>query len=299
MEPTSRPKPASQRCVQNGVRATVRMAVAMFATTFPAWDCPVQAAQPEGVREASLQAMREKAERAQVRRLADANSQPLPPMPEPLMRYNDLPREITDASLWGFADRGRPAALVKIEYYERPGGRTGWFNCLVSLSDGLIGAEFERGIEWKSSQPAVKLAAIKDSPPAANSRVARLVQMKALARRFSARVFGASYSNQTTQEQMRLLARPLCRYADAESDLHDGAVFGFATNGTNPDLLLLIELRGPSLEEATWQYGLVRMTTEGMKVHLEQQEVWVAKKVYGPPAPTPARFDTWIFFFAE
>jgi hypothetical protein len=278
-------------------RATLRLVVVAFAATFPTWDRLVQAAEPEDGREILLQTMREKADGTQVRRLGDAAGNPLPRMPEPLLRYSDDPRAIVGASLWGFADRGRPAALVKIEYYQRPGAETGWFYCFVSLSDSLIAAEFEGGLRWKSSQPAVQLATFPDSSPAAGSEVARRVQMRNLARLFSARVFGASYSNPTTQEQMRLLARPLCRYADAESGLHDGALFGFATNGTNPDLLLLVELRGPSIAEATWQYGLVRMTTEGVTVHLEEREVWAVKKVHGPPPPAPARFDTWIFFF--
>lgn len=43
-------------------------------------------------------------------------------------------------------------------------------------------------------------------------------------------------------QQMRLLPRPLCRYSDPESNIVDGAVFGFATNGVNPDLHVLIEI---------------------------------------------------------
>lgn len=256
-----------------------------------------RAAEPEDPREVMLETMRGKAEAIQVSRIGEDEAERLPLIPEPFLRYSDDPRAIVDASLWGIGGKGRPAALAKIEYYERPGGNVGWFYCLVSLSEGLLSSDFESNLQWKSTQPGLEPATFEESPAPAGSEVARLVQMKNLARRFTAWVFGASLNAPTTQEQMRLLARPLYRYADEESGLHDGAVFGFGTNGTNPDLLLLVELRGPSIAEAKWQYGFARMTTESLRVHLDEREVWTAKRVYASSPNTPALFDTWLFFF--
>jgi hypothetical protein len=46
-----------------------------------------------------------------------------------------------------------------------------------------------------------------------------------------------------SQEEMRVLGTPIHRYGDAESALQDGMIFGLTTNGTNPDMFILIELR--------------------------------------------------------
>jgi len=298
MKPVVRPNP---RAVAGGRKFSpivlwqviVLLIVALSASFGPG----IRAAEPGDPREVMLETMREKADAIQVRRIGENEAERLPLIPEPFFRYSDDPRAIVDASLWGIGGKGRPAAMAKIEYYERPGGKVGWFYCLVSLSDGLLNADFESNLQWQSTQPGLKAATFEESPAPAWGEVARLVQMKNLARRFTARVFGASLSAPTTQEQMRLLARPLYRYADEESGLYDGAIFGFGTNGTNPDLLLLVELRGPTIAEAKWQCGFARMTTESLRVHLDEREVWTAKRVYASSPNTPALFDTWLFFF--
>jgi hypothetical protein len=49
------------------------------------------------------------------------------------------------------------------------------------------------------------------------------------------------------KQEIRRLATPVYRYADVGAGLRNGVIFGLTTNGTNPDLLLLIELRGERL----------------------------------------------------
>ena len=61
--------------------------------------------------------------------------------------------------------------------------------------------------------------------------------MKEMARRFS-----ASFTHKGDMEEMRLLPRPLYRYADPASEIVDGAVFAFTSTGTNPNAFLIFEL---------------------------------------------------------
>ncbi|HJZ53993.1 MAG TPA: hypothetical protein VKE74_03505, partial [Gemmataceae bacterium] len=42
--------------------------------------------------------------------------------PDPLMKYTDIPRQIEMATLWVWQEDGRPAALGKVEAYERKEG---------------------------------------------------------------------------------------------------------------------------------------------------------------------------------
>ena len=99
------------------------------------------------------------------------------------------------------------------------------------------------------------------------------------------------------REEVRLLPRPLHRYSDPGSGLQDGAIFAFATNGTNPDCLIVIELDGKELSRAVWKYAPVRMTVAQLSVRLDQKEVWSVPYVYAPAPGTLAAFDAWLFFF--
>ena len=44
-------------------------------------------------------------------------------LPNPLMKYTDVPRQIELATLWVWQDDGRPVALGKVEAYERKEGQ--------------------------------------------------------------------------------------------------------------------------------------------------------------------------------
>lgn len=91
---------------------------------------------------------------------------------------------------------------------------------------------------------------------------------------------------------MRPLARPIYRYADPERGVRDGALFGFATAGTNPDTLLAIELRGQSASEQAWSYGLARMTLCHVTAKLDDKEVWQIPYFFPQGPGRPSKFDT-------
>jgi hypothetical protein len=110
--------------------------------------------------------------------------------------------------------------------------------------------------------------------------------MKDLARRFTVR--GSEGTNR--REELRLMPQPVHRYADAESGLEDGAIFGFGS-GTNPNCLLLIELRREH-QVPEWHYGFVGMSAESLRARLDEREVW-----YFPAAARIGGLDTWIWFF--
>ena len=77
---------------------------------------------------------------------------------------------------------------------------------------------------------------------------------------------------------MRLLATPLHRYAEEAAGLWDGMIFGLTTNGTNPDMLFVIELRGDKLSSAEWKYGIVKMTIAEVHVRLDKDEAWMSPR---------------------
>ena len=245
---------------------------------------PLTAEEP-GNKDTLRDAMRRLAETAQIE-LADGAQAEL--AAAPVFRYSDQPRRIVDATLWVWKVQGRPVALQKVEAVDRPDG-PGWTVCFGSLSTGLLEVEWPSGQRLECSQPGVAFDTLPDPPPIKAAAVKPL-HMRQVARRFAARIVNDPQQNNT--EQMRLLARPILEYADSESGLLAGAVFGFASNGTNPDAYLILEAEQGSGGDVAWRYGWVRMTSGGVTALLDDEPVWSCDWVR--PAPIP--YENWMFF---
>lgn len=241
-------------------------------------------------REEILQGSRLRAEATNIIQLVDGKRVETNVLPEPLFRYSDQPRDILDGTLWAYGTEGRPVALQKIEVY-RDEPRS--LYCMTSFSDTLIEVGWRDGQKWSSKQPGIHFRQLTDGPKPAATEVGRLFQMKQIARRFDAKLFNPS----TEQDaQMRPLARPIYRYADAGQGIEDGVIFGYATYGTNPDVLLSIELHRQGALGPTWKYGLARMTLYKVTVNLDDKEVWQVPFAPWQGPDRPSKFDTWLFF---
>jgi hypothetical protein len=205
----------------------------------------------------------------------------------PVFRYADQPRRFIDATMWVWTDGGRPVAFEKIEacLFDR----AMWQYCFTSVSEALIKVEWEARREYKTAQPGIEFRPLPGAPLPSARPTERKRQARGLIRDFSARITMDPAKN--SSEQMRLLPTPIYEYADLESKEPRGAVFGFATNGTNPDLLIVLEINSEA-EQPQWRFGAARMTTGGLKVHYADSPVWEAEFV----APRPKAFPTWTFF---
>jgi len=190
---------------------------------------------------------------------------------EPLHRWNDPTREFSDGTLWVWRSKGRPIAAMTIELYPEK-----WSLEFVSLSTGLVEASDDQ-LRWTPRTAGVSFREIPDAPAPAAGEAERLRQMRDLLKRFSAREFwdvtGQDYA-------LRLLSHPIDRYADAASGLVDGAIFIFA-NGTNPEVLLLIEARRHGEGATSWSYAAVPLTTAAPTLRLDRKDVWTSPNKYG------------------
>jgi hypothetical protein len=201
----------------------------------------------------------------------------------PVFRYDDQPRRFLDATIWAWTDNGRPVAFQKVEAMPQA-----WQLCFTSLSNDLLKVEWNDSRRYHTTEPGLAMRPLPDAPnvPARSSR--RALELRNLARAFSARIVEANDS-----QEMRLLSTPIFEYAEPKTDLLSGAVFGFATNGTNPDLLLVLEAREEPRQDTThWYYAAARMTTGGVTV--KHRETTVAE--FEPAQPRPTAFPTWTFF---
>lgn len=247
-------------------------------------------------RDQRLQKMRRRAEATKVSVVDDENStkrHAVKPVPQPVFRYDDQPRGIRDATLWCYGTKGRPVALQKVENYRREGPFK-WLYCLTSLTGDLVEVQWQDEANWSSTKPALEMKMLPGGPQPAESKTLRLLQMKRLMQRFAAEIHDPLAG---VRETMRGLPRPIYRYAAPATGLQDGAIFGFASNGTNPDLLVLIELHKGSNSSVRWKYGCARLSSGNLTVRLDGMDVWEAPFVRPSGYGRASRFDTWLFFW--
>jgi len=247
------------------------------------WQASAQAPTDEQSRAARLRQMKALAKTFTVAGVGAVGRPPLGPSAEPVFRYNEAARGFLDGTIWTFGDRGRPLAMLKAEIHEN-----GVVYGLVSLAPETISASGINGWRWSSTRIGLKLEPIPRAPtPAATGRE-RLLQMKALARRFSAIEDDGPTHGKFT---LRLLPTPIHHYTDAASDHLDGAIFGFAT-GTNPDLLLVIEsTQAPGISSPSWSYGFARIGGADLSGRLDGAITW-----HEGVALVPSRLATYANF---
>jgi hypothetical protein len=259
-------------------------------TAIPADDDPApDAAEVKKQREVRLVKMREQAETFRVARIVNGERHTERPRPEPVFRYADQPRGFLDATLWCWEAEGRPLALAKVEMATWPNKQPAarWSFCMTSLAESPIEMGFRGRSILRPEKPGVELRPLKGGPVPGDKPAERLRQMREIVARFKATIHVPSLE---TAEEMRVLATPIHRYGDADSVLQDGVLFGLTTNGTNPDMFILIELRGDKKSRREWHYGIAKMTADEVHVRLDDSEVWSSP--HAAPLETMFYFDT-------
>jgi WD40 repeat protein len=214
--------------------------------------------------------MYRRARAIQVYRADQGSRVPVEPLPDPLLHYRHAD-DLHAGTLWAFGKAGRPVALAALEYLPHRDQESGALLELVSLADGLVVAEDkDDGWKWSPRQAGVQLRPLPGAPYPAADEAGRLRQMQDLAGRFT-----ASERLRPDEKDLKLglLAGPLYRYADPGAGTLDGALFVFA-EGTNPEVILLVEARGTGTSRPTWHYALARTGAAELSASLDGRQVW-------------------------
>ncbi len=195
--------------------------------------------------------------------------------PAPLFRYEDQPRGYVDGTVWRLGEQGRPLALITAELHPRylnEGPRIVYD--FLSLTERSFTAKSSDVPGWKPRGSAVTMQWLPNAPDPAKSAVARLGQLKLLARRFSATQ--EVMELETSFVHLRLLPREVNRYAPTLNAESDGAIFLFV-NGRNPGIVLLIESDGQE-----WTYGVGRLSAPStLTMRLDDTVVWKEPRAIG------------------
>jgi hypothetical protein len=207
----------------------------------------------------------------------------------PVLRYTDSTRKLHESSLWIWSNGGRPSATLAVEFYPKHRRGPRWLFEIASLSTERIAARREADLNWTAKEPGLKLQGVEGAQPPAEKAVRRLAQMKELSRRFT----GHETATVGGRIELRPLSSPLFRYSDPDAHILDGAIFAFA-NGTNPEVLLVLEAHEPKAGERAWQFGLVQTTGAAVNFELDGKEVWQRDQA-DPPFSGDSYVNGWIF----
>jgi hypothetical protein len=129
--------------------------------------------------------------------------------------------------------------------------------------------EIQRVRTWESKKPGALQVLLKDAPAPAPTDKRRLVQMREIARQFTAhqRVDGKT-------ELLRMSSTPLFRQAHSNGSVIDGALFSYLRDtGTDPDLILFIEAVNGA-DGPQWVYSPVRFSWREVWLNHLDKEVW-------------------------
>ncbi|HEY2251446.1 MAG TPA: hypothetical protein VGH74_10315 [Planctomycetaceae bacterium] len=230
------------------------------------------------------------------RMLVQIGETPAAPRPElkeqPLIHYSDRVRQLPESTLWVWEQKGAPVLFCKIERVTSgDGGAALWQYCCVPATTEKADVTWGRNFRWRARESSFHWSPLADAPEPRDQPRVRLTQLKAIAREFSGRT---EQTQAQSRQEMRLLSNPLHQYAAPEKNVVDGAVFGLTSNGTNPDVLLLIEALGTPQEKSHWRYAVIGMTGDAAEVTHQGKKVWSK-----PFSDGPGDYRSWMWYVAE
>jgi hypothetical protein len=185
---------------------------------------------------------------------------------EPLFHWSNPARLGEDGAVFVWMLQGRPQVIGSVFTY-RSGDVIRRKHEYHSLASGPLTATYGGQRVWAPRQAGVYFESMTDAPPVPATARGRLSQLKALSRRFSAKI--EDYAGK--KEELRLLPQPLLRY-ESDDQTVDGALFSFS-QGTDPEVILILEARLDG-DAPTWQFAFARYHFVDLRVAYQGREVW-------------------------
>lgn len=199
--------------------------------------------------------------------LIGENETPFKLVSRPILNWTNPERNTKAGSVFLWTNDGLPAAAMCIY----PSSETTLDHEFQSLSTTSFQASLNSRLVWKPTEAGITYESVPEVRPPGKAGPIRLTQMRALAREFTARIVKPN----SAQIPLRLLPTPLYRYPESETPrtVVDGAVFAFV-QGTDPEVLLMIESALDEKGSAQWRFALARMSMVPLEVIRESQVVW-------------------------
>ena len=180
---------------------------------------------------------------------------------EPLIRWSNPTAGSVHGEVFLWTIDSRPVAIASIYRWHHPFKDSTVE--LVSVAPHGIEATGGRKTLWDAKNPGILFSDLSSAPPPADSASVRGVQLRSLARRFSAELIDTRGGDEVGRE-LRLLNQPLYRYASPSQNVVDGALFAFV-EGTDPEAWIVLE----AVETdggAKWRCALARMNRDALQI---------------------------------
>ncbi|QDV47478.1 hypothetical protein Enr13x_73870 [Stieleria neptunia] len=191
----------------------------------------------------------------------------------PLFRWdNPISGARGGVFLWTIDER--PVAMTKCHVNDR---KQHYVESSVFLSDSLL-LKYQDQTIWRPKESALKHVSVERDSSPVQSSVGRLVQMRQLAADFA--IEDTWGEGDGEPYQLRLIPRPLYRYASKEAGLLDGAVFAFV-QGTNPEAVVIVEAIRRN-NQVQWHCGISRLTGYALTVERNGNVVYKVPKLNHP-----------------
>ena len=190
---------------------------------------------------------------------------------QPVLTWTNAENYMGSVFVWTY--EGRPELIGCIGSRQAAAGECFVFHELHSLSPRVLQpVTFGDGKRlWKPAQAGVELLDLEGAPAPADSERQRLTQMRNLAREFTGWM---KLDGDVTE--LRLLPQPVVRYQATKQGVVDGALFALVWKGTDPEILLMLELHEAGGMKR-WKYSLIRFNWREMWVQRGDKEVWRMK----------------------
>lgn len=189
---------------------------------------------------------------------------------QPILRWSNPEVGQIYGNVFLWTEDGRPRVVGSLFRWFSPHTHTS--HEFQSLSTTPIASLRAGRPVWRTTEPGVSFAPIPEAGPVATEPGRRLLQMRELARQFSAQ----STDREGQKYELRRLTQPVYRYEalPSKSDIADGALFVFV-RGTDPEVWLLIEAqRNNGGAEARWEFAFARMNSIEFAATHNGKSVW-------------------------
>ncbi len=137
-----------------------------------------------------------------------------------------------------------------------------------SLAEVSLAARYGEREVWRTSKAGVSFSPFPDAPQPAATATRRFLQMRELAKGFSA----TKTERDGNQTELRLLPQPAYRYAAAQEKIIDGGLF-VLVQGTDPEVFILLEARGDA-DKSQWMFAPARMNSVAFSVRYRDKAIW-------------------------
>lgn len=210
------------------------------------------------------------------------NEVPLKFKPSAIVNWtNPLESGQINGSTFVWEHSGRPIVVGQFFSYLIDEDKRSFCHVFSTLSDSPVIGKRNGEIFWKpklSEKTGWRVAT--NVPIPASNRAGRLLQMRRLAREFSAYTQEASRG----KRDLRLLPQPLYRSDELNKEI-DCGLFAYVV-GTDPELLILIDCN-PTQDAAVWRYRFVQSTQSTTVATRNDTEVYrYEKSGKDPGAPS-------------